>query len=436
MRVQPLLYLLVFLASCTTARFDREEVAQIVDDRLRLTCQEEIWDLLETPLTAETAMYIAVMNHPWYFAKLAEIGISESEFLQASLLPNPLIEGYVRFSRHTKTNVEFSLLENLMGVILTPIRKQVAQAELERIKWDAAHEWIDRALLVQEHFFELQALVTELTYLRQIQELAKLAAELANLQVEQGNIPSLDLYPRKVEMHEAALAVMQAEKKKIEALERIAQELGLCSALGLSLAEMPNLPCEEFSGECLEDYAVENRLDLEALAWAYEANQSKWPLASPWAKTQLALGVSYEHEPEGTRVFGPAAAFAIPVFDYGQAERRRQCFEGEKWLWLYQAKEIAIRSEVRQAVEKLQVAREMAALYKEHLIPEQKKLVAESEVYTNAMVLGIFDLMDRKKKELQLQVEGVRALCDYWIARIRLDRSLGGKKETLIHTNS
>jgi cobalt-zinc-cadmium efflux system outer membrane protein len=65
--------------------------------------------------------------------------------------------------------------------------------------------------------------------------------------------------------------------------------------------------------------------------------------------------------------------------------------------------------------------------YRNDIIPLRASILATSEELYNVMGLGIERLLDNKRLELQMSVNYATALRNYWLARVQMDRALGGK---------
>jgi hypothetical protein len=86
--------------------------------------------------------------------------------------------------------------------------------------------------------------------------------------------------------------------------------------------------------------------------------------------------------------------------------------------------------EIRAAARRLRARSEHAALRAAYLagiaLPLQQRLVRETIRDYNAMQIGVFDVLDAKRRHLELACDGVRALRDAWLARHDLHELLAG----------
>ncbi|HEX6837658.1 MAG TPA: TolC family protein, partial [Polyangia bacterium] len=63
--------------------------------------------------------------------------------------------------------------------------------------------------------------------------------------------------------------------------------------------------------------------------------------------------------------------------------------------------------------------------YQKTLVPLRERIVTLSQEQYNAMLLGVYQLLQAKQNELQTYREYIEAVRDYWIARADLERAVG-----------
>jgi outer membrane protein, heavy metal efflux system len=426
--------ILLFCTGCQSAMRDASGVSALVESRIEKSvawnqdsCDVRCW--LEADLTRDRAVEIALLNSPKIQATLEEIGIAQADLIQAGLLQNPLFEGFVRFpDRHSlRVNTEFSIAQNFLDLLLIPLRKKVAEADFEKTQAEVAHLVLELNFEVQETFYRLQAEQTQQRLLVLWVEAAEAASQLAKGQTEQGNISALEANRRRASYLEKKVALAQNEKAIIRLREQMNGLLGLSSDPGWRLeGDLPDLPKEELSLESLEEVAIAQRLDLEALRWEMVSLDRMFATKEGWAYTALSLGVSTEKEAEGGHVTGPTFSAALPLFNHGQADRTRLAALYRQTLDRLKMMEIEVRAQVRVARAQLMVNRRLTETYLQELLPLQEQIVNQSQQFYNGMAIGVYELLEAKQQELQLQIAGEMALRDYWLTRVELDRAIGG----------
>src|SRR5262249_52337316 len=92
--------------------------------------------LLRRTLTADAVVQIALLNNRELQATFEEIGIANADLIEAGLLKNPVFAGDARFPDRppSATNIELSIAQEFLDVLLVPLRKKVAAAQLAKTK--------------------------------------------------------------------------------------------------------------------------------------------------------------------------------------------------------------------------------------------------------------------------------------------------------------
>jgi cobalt-zinc-cadmium efflux system outer membrane protein len=123
------------VADTVQVRLDKEiswDAGQYVDPSVDATIDE----LLAQPLTAETAVQIALLNNRDLQAVYADLGIAQANLVQAGLRKNPIIDGAVTFptSGSGPTDYTFNIALQVIDILYIPLRKRVAASKLEEAK--------------------------------------------------------------------------------------------------------------------------------------------------------------------------------------------------------------------------------------------------------------------------------------------------------------
>lgn len=388
-----------------------------------------VHQLLQQELTVDAAVQIALLNNPEIQATFEELGIAHADLVEAGLLSNPVFDFAVRFPNHggLKTDIAYSVTASFLDIFLVPLRKRIAEAELEQTKFRVSNEILDLAFDVQEVYYELQAAQSQLKYIQGIAEIASIQGEIASRQLIVENIYKLDFQLIEANSLGAELEIDSVQAEIIHLREKLTKLLGLCIDSPLNISD--NLPALDYQGfpiECLEAIAFKERLDLQEARWEVIRISRMLGIKQWWVYTQGRLGISSEVEPEGFTIFGPAISGALPIFNYGQAARLRLYAELRQAQDRLAALEIQILSEVRESHKLLMRYSDAINRYQQ-LIPLQGKILESSEELYNVMGFGVNRLLDNKRRELQTYNNYILSLRNYWIARVGLDRALGGK---------
>ncbi|HZM05500.1 MAG TPA: TolC family protein [Candidatus Saccharimonadales bacterium] len=395
--------------------------------------------LFKTNLTAQTAVMIAFLNNRTLQAEFEEIGISQADLAQASRLQNIELAGSWRFPNRPPsiTDAEYSAAGNFLDLLTLPARKRVAAKNLEQTKLEVADKVLQLAADVQMAFYTLQAQLELTNRLATIVEVNDAAADFAQRQSDAGNIPDLELHHHQASAAESHLDLMRAQAQARAQRERLNRMLGLSGEqIHWRIAdELPPMPENEASLENLESLAINQRLDLAASRSQAEAIAAALRLKKHTRFIPgVAVGVDSEQTPDGQRVTGPTLDLELPLFDQGQPAVARLAAKYRQARDNYQALEVNARSEVRQAQDALLAARQAAEFSGQHLLPLEGKILHETLLQYDAMQKSSYDLLLAKQREQTVVQDYIASLRDYWIARVELERAVGGR--LTIETNA
>jgi cobalt-zinc-cadmium efflux system outer membrane protein len=392
----------------------------------------EVAKLIQTNLTAQSAVAVALLNNRSLQAGFEEIGISQAEMAQASRLRNPEIVGSWRFPDRppSAANVGYSATADILDLLTLPARKKFAARNLEQTKLRVAHEVLRLASDVQTAFYTLQAHEQFAKRLNVVVEINEAAADLSKRQHEAGNINDLELFNQQTAYAQSRLDLAQAMAQSRADRERVNRLLGLWGGQTnwKPAEDLPALPEKELYLENIESLAVNQRLDLAAARNQAEIVASALQLKS---KTRflpgVSVGVDTERETDGQRVTGPTLSLELPLFDQGQPALARLAAQYRQAQRNFEALAINIRSEVREARDALIATRDTAEYYQKVLLPQRQRVLHETLLHYNAMQKSSYELLAAKEREQVAERGYVEALRDYWIARVELEKAVGGK---------
>ncbi len=319
---------------------------------------------------------------------------------------------------------------DVFDILIQPIRKNVAAAALEQTKLRVASEVLSLAAEVKEAFFTLQARQQLVTRLRLVMDVTQTAASFARKQREAGTIDDLALENQLALHRQSKVEVALAEAEVRSDRERLNRLLGLWGAdtTWRIASQLPELPQQEIPLKGLESLAVAQRQDLQAARWgvdlvgralALKRNTRFFPVG-------INVGINTEKDVVGERVTGPELSLQLPIFDTGAASIARLQSEHRRAQRQLEALAVNARSEVRETRDRMLAARDRATYYGQVLLPQRVRILDLTIRQYNAMFKGAYDLLLAKQAHVEAERAHVEAQRDYWIARARLERALGG----------
>ena len=193
--VMPLL-----LAGCASLSADGgfQPIQQAAEERLGKAVQRvqstadqdavgvRVAELLSKPLSADSAVQIALLNNRGLQASFQSLGIAEAEMVQASRMPNPGI-GLGRMQRGSERETERSLSGNLAHLIALPLTRQIEAQRFAAVQREVSAAVFSLAAESRKAFYAAVAAEQTARYRRDVTAAADAGAELAKRLTQAGN---------------------------------------------------------------------------------------------------------------------------------------------------------------------------------------------------------------------------------------------------------
>jgi cobalt-zinc-cadmium efflux system outer membrane protein len=384
--------------------------------------------LQDGELTADKAVATAMLNNARLQVTLADLGIARADLLQASTIANPLFEAEYRFPADPFHAYEFRLAQSLVELLQLPRRRAIGRAAFDAAQMRVTSEVLRFGTDVRSAYFDLLAATQHVGMSRVNVESAKAAAELALKQHTAGNITDLDLENEQAMYEQAKLDLARAERDVLVAREAFVRGLGLrdTTADWKLPQSFPPLPAAELDQQQLEQLAATQRLDVAIVRREVEVAERQIPVARLAALGDIIADVHYQRDAIGTRTVGPGIELPIPIFNTGAAARNRAEAQWLKTRHLLSALLAESSSTLRAVRAKVVEARARVEYYRDVLLPRRTRIVELTKLEHNAMLLGVFQLLQAKQNEADARQGYIDAQREYWSARAELDRALNG----------
>ena len=314
---------------------------------------ERVAALLKRPLTPGAAVQIALLNNRGLQASYNELGISEAQYVQASLPPSPRF-GFNQLVGDLEVEITRQLVGNVLALATLPARSEIAQARYRAAQIRAAEATLTLAAETRKQFYRAVA-----------------ANEQVSL-VTRTDSPAGDGNTARAEAR---------MKLRIER-ERLARLMGQWDDVDYRLPlHVPSLPARIRSVREAEEQALQRRLDLrvaklelDALAKSLGLTQatrfvSAFDLAAQNRYKSTEKDSADSVSKTKTITNGFVATIEIPLFDFGQA----RVAEAEQ-RYLQAANKLAemavnARSEAREAYHAYRGTYEIARAHQKRNAP-------------------------------------------------------------------
>jgi cobalt-zinc-cadmium efflux system outer membrane protein len=274
---------------------------------------------------------------------------------------------------------------------------------------------------------------------RLVAETAHNSYELALRMNAAGNIGALELAQEQGQFEQARIALAESESRRLAAREKMT---GLMGLWGRQTSwkirdQLPDLPPQEHDLADLEAFAIANRLDIAASRREVEALAQALGITIDWRYFGSAeLGVSTERDTDGQWVTGPELALELPVFNQQQADIARLESRLRQSRKRLKAQAVEVRSEIRSLRDQLLMSRSLVDHYRGVVLPLRERIVNLTLQKYNYMLVGAFELLMAKQRELDDYQKYIEAVQDYWIALTELTRAVGGRLPAAAQTSA
>jgi cobalt-zinc-cadmium efflux system outer membrane protein len=419
--------------SRVTALSHAKGLPRLPESRIDPSPAEDTRKLLDQPLDANTAVRVALLNNRPLRARLRELGVERGELIQAGLLENPTFE--VEVSPERETNVELRTEYNVMSFVLMPMQKKAAKHDLDAARLEAAGDVVELGYQVRAAFYALQAAAQ--AHLMAQRSLETLAAgrDATEALLEAGNVPQLDASSQIAAFERARVIAAKLALEVVSRKEAMQRMLGLHGQF-TNWSISPNLePAPEETGlaDDIETRALNANLDLASAKHRLEAIARRTGIARtegwlPRIDADVHALIGNPSGPGGdTLRWGGGVGIDLPIFDRQQGTLRVREAEFDSWLERYQGLAIDIRSAARETSARVRSAHERAYQYQTVIVPAQNKVMEQTLLQYNAMQLGVFQLLEARRAQLEVTLDYAETLREYWSASAELDALLAGR---------
>ncbi len=387
--------------------------------------------LLNRNVTADDAVQIGLLNNRELQSVYSELGVAQSDLIQAGLLSNPIFDAAVMFpaSGGGRPDLEFGAAMNFLNIFYIPLRKRVAALRFEEAKTRVSGLVLDFAGRVRNAFYAYEADEQMLELRQTIVQALNASFELARRIYEAGNMGDLDLFRERAQLEAGKLALRTAEIAVRQSREELNVLMGFWGAQTQwqSAGRLPEIPEQPMETKDIEAVALERSLELTQVRQGIigageELGLSRWTALLP----EFSVGPQGERN-DGVWEVGPRVDFPIPLFDQGQARVGRRTAELRRFQQNYYALGVRIRAQARSVRDRLEGARDRVMYYRDIVLPLHERIVNEAQLQYNAMQLSPFQLLRAREQQIQTAVAYIEALRDYWFARGDLEQLMSGR---------
>lgn len=412
-------------------------VVKITGEAGAAAAAERVKTLLRGPLTADRAAAIALLNNRGLQAAYFRLGISEAEYVQASLPPNPKLS-LAEFSGPATFETEQQLVTDIVALVTLPARTDIAADRFGAAKLRAAEQTLRLAADARRQYYRAVAASEAAAFLRQARLSAEAASDLTRQLGETGAVNKADQAREHALYAEVASQFARATLQARLERERLVRVMGLYGRdIQFTLpAKLPPLPGGLRSPRRIEADAVKRRVDLKiafaelgALAKSLELTK----VIRYVPALEIGPNADYQHDKQsGTYGIGIAGTYEIPIFDFGQARIANAEQTYMQAANLLAQKAVNARSEAREAYQNYRGTYDIARLYERQILPLREMIQADAVRQYNGMLIDVAQLILDARARVLSNAQAIEARRDFWIANADLNAALigGGMAES------
>ncbi len=398
------------------------------DDGGRDSVRSAVKRFLASPLSADDAVQVALLNNPGLQATYAELGIAEADLVQAGRMTNPHF-AYLRTSEGGERKLEWVLTFPIVDLLTMPLRTRIESRRFEQVKLAVAGRMLDVATMTRNSWIETVAAEERMRYLEQVQLATEASAELASRMERAGNFNRLDRMREEVFHAETSAQLARARQTVVAGRERLTRQMGLSGGeTAFRLPErLPELPAGKPEFREIEARAMTGRLDVRAAALETESLAGSLGLTRATRFINvLEFGPAATKEDPEPWKRGFEVSLQLPIFDWGGARVAKA--ESVYMQALHRVAETAVnaRSEVRESYSAYHTAYDAAKRYRDEIVPLRKKIAEENMLRYNGMLISVFDLLADAREQAGAVNAYIEALRDFWRSESDLQAAFNG----------
>jgi outer membrane protein TolC len=408
-----------------------KDALKIGSEETAAAAQARVQRLLASTLSPDAAVQIALLNNPGLQAAYNELGIAEAATVEASLPPNPTLS-ISRLSTPVELDIERRVAGDILALATLPVRANIAADHFHQAQLRAAEETLRVAAEARRNYYHAVASRQLVTSLNNASSAAEASAKLARQLGDTGAMNNLDQAREQAFYVDIATQLIAARQRAASEREALIRSLGLWGKeVEFKLPErLPALPRRLRTPPAIEAEAIRRRVDLKIARIEVETLAKSYGLTSATRFINLldVAGVSRTQREGGASGTGGGVEveLQVPIFDFGEARLRQAGESYAQAVNRLTEKAINVRSQARDAYRAYRSAYDIAVRYRDQALPLRQTITDEILLRYGAMQLDVFTLLTEARQRVAVNVAGIQAQRDFWLASTDLDAAITG----------
>lgn len=390
---------------------------------------ETVQVLLSQPLTQENALRIMLINNRGLQQTYENIGIAQSELVEAGLMRNPLL-GYSIGHSNGMTKSTLSVEVAFLDLLWIPLRRELGGLALEESILSVGDSVLRSARDTKKSYIDARLAEEKVLLYRSILKSHESTFQLAIRQYTAGNLSKRNMLKIQDSYERARIELIKLERENATAREALNKFLGLYGEqTHYTLSAEPLKQIEPTISESgLEKRAIADRLDMRSAMKSvdFAAKQAGYSENTRFVD-DVGLSVESEKATDQSRLNTFGIKIPIPIFDFGQGRvSKSHSLYNQSVHHLYETA-VNIRSEVREGYAQLRYTYDIARSYDEVIVKTNQQILEETQLFYNGMLDGIYELLEDQRRAEEAKMEALDALGTYQKAQADLEYTIGGK---------
>lgn len=406
--------------------------AKLSTDEDVIAARARTQQLLKAPLSAGSAVRVALLNNKGLQVAYNQLGIAEAVMVEASRPPSPTFS-LSRISTPVELDIERRIVVDILALATLPARAEIAADRFRQAQLRAAQETLRVAMEARRSYYRAVAAGQTVAAFGDAVSAAEAAAKLAKELAETGALNKLDQAREDAFQADLTIQLVAARRDAGGERERLIRALGLpddTPHFRLPGA-LPPLPGRRRTRPAVESEALKRRVDLQIARIGLETLARSYGLTKATRFVSLVnlSGASRTQiEPSGPHGTGGGVdvELQVPIFDFGEARLRQA---GETYMQaVNRLAELSVtaRSEARDAYQRYRASYDIAAQYRARVLPLRKTISDETTLRYGAMQIDVFALLTEAQRRIAANIAAIGAQRNFWLATTDLDAAIVG----------
>ena len=421
-----------------------KDISKTTNEAEAIGTQARVEQLLRRPLTPESAVQVALLKNRGLQASFNDLGVSEAQFVQATLPPVPRLS-LESTSGDLSLEVTRQIVVSLFQLATLPARTAVARSRFQSAQYRAAEAVVRLAAEAQRQYYRTIAANQSVGFLEQALASAESASVLAKSLGETGALNKLEQAREHAFYVELGAQLARARVQQRVEREKLIRQLGVWGRdIDFKLpGSLPSLPARLVPGKTLEAQALEKRVDLRMSRFDLDALAGQYGLTTATGYVS-AFDLGYSEVYDRTTTFkvneaggvdvnrdktlrkGIAVDLTIPIYDFGQTAVRgaQEAYFGAANRLAQRA--VNARSQVREAYQRYRGNYDLARHYQTTVLPLRKAIQDQALLQYSDMLIDVTTLIIDARARILSNIQAIEARRDFWIAATDLKAAIVG----------